>query len=219
MPARFFATLGDAFRPTRTAPAFVSARVSSALPFALLTFVPLALLSGVIPYTHTLGFGLSFGVTTLGSPTSADMALDVVRASGIGALLAFAMLVLLAVPYHSLSRAYGKGDRSSPLAVMLYRGWLIPLGALVSSLLVWGLPGEPGETARLVIEVAAMVPLLMLISSMLSAARMASGVGPIASLAVVLIPFVLLMTVTPMGMQAIRPWLPDPEVLRTTLGV
>lgn len=220
LPARFFATIADAFRPSRSAPTFVRATVGSALSFALATFLPLALLSGIIPYTHTLGFGLSFSVTTLGAPTTAEIALDVARAAGIGLLIALAMLALLAVPYHSLSRAYGRVEQSTAsLTVMLYRGWLIPLGGLISSILVWGLPGEPDENARFIIEIASMLPLLMLISSMLSTARMASGVGPIASLVVVLVPFVLLMTVAPLGFQAIEPWLPDPELLRETLNL
>jgi len=220
LPARFFATLGDAFRPTRSAPTFVSASVRSGLSFAFLTFVPVALLSGIVPYTHTLGFGLSFSVATLGSPSGADIGLDIARAAGIGLLIAVAMLALLAVPYHSLSRAYGaKEQPPASLAVMLYRAWLIPLGGLVSSILVWGLPGEPDSNVRLIIEVASMVPLLMLVSAMLSTARMASGVGPVASLVVVLVPFVLLMTVAPIGLEAIRPWLPDPELIRETFGV
>lgn len=220
LPARFFGTLSDAFRPARSAPTFVQASVRSSLSFALLTFLPLALLSGIIPYTHTLGFGLSFSVTTLRAPTSADIALDVARAAGIGLLVALGMLALLAVPYHSLSRAYGSKDRPpASLALMLYRGWLIPLGGVISSVLVWSLPGEPSTGVGVLLEVASMLPLLVLISSMLSTARMASGVGPIASLVVVLVPFVLMMTVAPMGMQALAPWLPDPAVIRETLGV
>lgn len=220
LPARFFATLGDAFRPARSAPTFVRASARSGLSFALLTFLPLALLSGIIPYTHRLGFARSFSITMLSAPTASDIAVDLARAAGIGLLVALGMFSLLAVPYHSLSRAYGSKDRPpASLAVMLYRSWLIPLGGTLSSVLVWSLPGEPTSGILVLIEVASVLPLLILISSMLSTARMASGVGPLASLVVVLVPFVLMMTVVPMGMQALAPLLPDPEVLREALGV
>jgi hypothetical protein len=219
LPARLLATLGDALHPTRSAPTFVRAEWRRGISFALLTFVPLALVSGIVPYTHTIGFGPSFAVRLLGSPEPAAIALDVARAAGIGALVAVAMLLLLAVPYHSLSRAYGTQGRPEPaISVMLYRAWLIPLGAVIQSLLAWSVPGEPSESFVMVVEVASMLPLLLMISSMLSTARMASGVGPIAALVVVLVPFALMTIVGPLGMQMLRPWMPDPEVLREALG-
>ncbi|MBZ0115362.1 MAG: hypothetical protein K8H88_00100, partial [Sandaracinaceae bacterium] len=59
-----------------------------------------------------------------------------------------------------------------------------------------------------------LVPLLLLLSSMLSTARMASGVGPLAAFAVALVPFVLFFLLEGLKERALAPLLPDPEMLR-----
>lgn len=206
---RFFGTVADAFRPSRSAPTFMRSRWRAGLGFFALSFVPAALLSGIIPYTHTLAFGAS-QVRLIGSPGSNEIALDIARAAAIGLAVALAKILCLAIPYHSLSRAYASGDApSAALSAMLYRGWLIPLGEVVLSLVMWTLPIEPSEAMIVLTYAASIVPLLVLISSMLATARMASGVGPVAALVVVLVPFVLMMVITPMGMQALSPLLPS----------
>jgi hypothetical protein len=216
--SRYVATLGDAFRPTRAAIAFATSRWPAALSFALLTFVPVALLSGVIPYTHGLVFGEG-AVLVLGSPGASALALDIGRASLIGLLVATAKLLCVAVPYQSLSRAYASdGNPAAALCAALYRGWLIPLSELLLGLLVWGLPAEASGTTTMLVWVVSLLPVLLLVSSLLSTARIASGVGPLASLLVVLVPIVLMMVFTPIGMEALRPWLPDPEIVRRASG-
>lgn len=216
LASRYVRTVGDAFAPTRSAPSFARSRWQSGISFALLTFVPLALLSGVVPYTHNLVFGAG-QVQVVGSPATEALALDIVRAALIGLVVALAKLLCIAVPYQSLSRAYAsRGNPTAGLSAILYRGWLIPLAELVLGVLVWLLPTT--ETATLFVWIASLVPLIVLISSLLATARMASGVGPIAALVVVLVPFVLMMVFTPIGIEALRPWLPDPEIARQLSG-
>lgn len=217
LAARFFGTLADAFRPTRSAPTFVRSRWRSALSFGALTFVPVALLSGIIPYTHLLVFGEA-QVRLVGAPTQAELALDIARAAGIGLLVASTKLLCLVLPYHSLTRAYAtRGNPPAALSLMLYRGWLVPFAELVLGLLTWAVPGDPSANGLAVVWAASLVPLIVLISSMLATARMASGVGPVASLFVVLVPFVLMMAITPLGMEALEPLLPDSETIRRAI--
>lgn len=218
LPARLVATFADALRPTRSAPTFVRSDARAAISFAVLSFLPFALLSGIIPYTHLFVFGAG-KVQLVGTPSSGALTLDVARAAGIGLLVALVKLLCVAVPYHSLSRAYAqKGHPPAALSAMLYRGWLIPFAELVLGLLTWAMPLEPSDGTITIVWVASLVPLIVLISSMLATARMASGVGPIAALVVVLVPFVLMMVLTPLGMQAIHPWLPDSEAIQRAVG-
>jgi len=59
---RYFATLASAMSPVHTAPAFAHSEVAPAVRFFLLSALPVAALSGVIPYTKTLMFGSSMQV-------------------------------------------------------------------------------------------------------------------------------------------------------------
>lgn len=211
LPMRFLATLGDAFRPNRAAPSFARGDWRPAISFLALTFVPLALISGLIPYTYTLVFGPTWAVRVIGAPSSTDIAIDVVRAGGLGLLVAIGLLVLLAVPYYSLSRAYGsRGHAAAPLAVMFYRAWLIPFSECVRGVLFWSLPAEPSQNVMFLVIAAALVWFILLFSSMLATARMASGVGPFAAIAVVIIPFVVLMIGWQIGMSELEEILPKP---------
>lgn len=212
--ARFFGTLTDAFRPTRSAPSFVHSEWRSALSFTALTFLPVALVAGIIPFTHTLVFGAG-QVRLVGTPSEGDIAIDAARAAALGLLVAGAKLLCLAVPYHSLTQAYAsRGNPPAALSLMLYRGWLVPFAELLLGVLTWAVPGEPSANAFAVVWAASLVPLIVLISSMLATARMASGVGPVAALVVVLVPFVVMMVFTPIGLEALTPWLPDSESIR-----
>lgn len=218
LPGRFFGTIADAFRPTRSAPSFARSTWPSALSFLALTFIPLALASGIIPYTHTLVFGGGHA-QIVGSPSTQVIALDVARAAVLGLLIAAAKLLCLAVPYHSLSRAYAtRGHPPAALSVILYRGWLVPVADVILGLLVWSLPIDMSDGMATMVWAASIVPIIVLISSMLATARMASGVGPVAALVVVLVPFVVMMVFTPIGMQALHPWLPDAETIRHAVG-
>jgi hypothetical protein len=214
---RFVATLADALRPTRSAPTFATSSSRAAISFFLITFVPIALVSGIIPYTRTLLFGAG-AVQLDGDPTPHAIAIDVARAAGLGLLVEAAKLLCLALPYLSLTRAFAtRGHPPAALSAMLYRGWLIPLVQLLVYLWTWPLPGDSSEGVAALVSIVSLLPLLMLLSSMLATARMASGVGPIASLVVVLVPFIVMMVFMPLGMQALDPWLPDSEALRQAM--
>lgn len=219
LPGRFVATLADAFRPTRSAPSFATSSVGSALSFFTLTFVPIALASGIIPYTRTLLFGAG-AVEIVGHPSTNEIAIDVARAAGLGLLIEALKVLCLAVPYHSLSRAYAsRGHPPAALSAMLYRGWLVPAMPLLLYLFTWPLSADSAaSTSSAMISIASLLPLLVLLSSMLATARMASGVGPIASLIVVLVPFVVMMVCVQLGMETIAPWLPDSEAIRQAAG-
>ncbi len=215
--ARLFGTLRDALSPTASAPTFARGRWQQGITFAMLTAVPIALLSGIIPFTHLVRFGPAGIVDTIGSPTGADLALDAVAAAGLGLLFGLIKLGVMTLPFLSLSKAYGRPADAQPARqVMLYRGWLLLLGGrtgLLLGLVIWGLPAEPSDTMQLVTEIVTLLPLMLLLWSMTSAARVA-GVGPIASMVVVLIPFVVLFLVEPLALEMIRPLLPDSEAIR-----
>jgi len=218
---RFFGTLRDAFSPTRSATTFSRGAWQKGIGFALLTALPLAVISGIIPFTHTLRFGPSWLVDTIGSPSGSTIALDVLQAIGIGLLFAVLKLALMTAPYLSLTSAYGKPTESQPARqVMLYRGWLLLLGGrtgLLLGLVIWGFPDDPSETMLLVAEVISLLPLMVLLWSMTATARMAQ-VGPIASMVVVLVPFVVLFLVEPLIIEMVSPWLPDSGSLNEAAG-
>ncbi len=219
--ARFFGTLGDALSPTRTAPKFTRGEWRKAISFALLTALPLAALAGIIPFTHHLRFGPLGEVAAIGTPSALDLVLDVLQAMGLGVALAAAKLALMSAPYLSLTKAYGQPTDAAPARqVMLYRGWLLVLGGrtgLVLGLVIWGLPIEPGESLQIAAEIASLLPLMAMLWAMTSTARMAR-VGPIASMVVVLVPFVVLFLVEPLVLQLIQPWLPSSEALRASVS-
>ena len=105
-PVRYVATLGSAFSPVQSAPAFARPDVQPALTFFLLSALPLAALAGVIPYTKTLMFGSSLAVALQGHPSSAEIAADVVRAMLLQLGLFTLQFAALSLPFLSLVRAY-----------------------------------------------------------------------------------------------------------------
>lgn len=222
IPRRFFATLGGALAPSRSAPHFLRGPWQRAIGFALLTALPLALLSGIIPFTHHLLFGGRFAITVAGEPTGAELGLDLAQAAGFGLLFTALKLLCLTVPFVSLARAYGNAKLESrpALQVMLYRAWLVPLGGwtgLLLGLLMWSFPistdSELGSSTVLLMEMVSLFPLMLLLWSMSGTARVA-GAGPIASLVVAVVPFVAMMIVEPIVADALSPWLPSSESMR-----
>ena len=193
---RYFATLGSAFRPIRSAPAFARLEVAPALRFFLLTAVPMALLAGVIPYTKTLMFGSSLSITVQGNPSSAEIATDVVRAMLIQLGLFTLDFAALALPFTSLVRAYADMEkRPAALRALLYRGWLLPGASLIFFASLWLLPGgSTPETATPFLPLIVTVQLTfnaLLILSMRATARLACGISPLMSFAVTAVPLVI----------------------------
>lgn len=215
--SRWLGTLATSFRPTATAPAFARGDVAKPGWFWLITFVPLAILTGVIPYTHTLAFGPSFAVHLLGAPDTTAIVLDVLRAVGLGALVSMATLTALTLPFVSLARAYAeKGYEIAPQRVVLYRSFLLPLSTVLFHIVGWGAPASTAEAtgALAVAGVMSVVPLALLFGALRSTARMASGAGPLASYAIALVPFVVMIFAQELLGRALAPLMPDPEVLR-----
>ena len=198
--SRYLATLGSAFRPTRSAPAFARIEVSPALTFFLLSALPMAALAGVIPHTKTLMFGSSFAITIQGHPSDAEIALDVVRAMGIQLAIFAAEFAALALPFTSLVRAYAEeAKRPAALRTLLYRGWLLPGASLLFFLGLWMLPPGPApEMASPLISFVLMAQLTLnalLLLSMRASARLACGIAPLLSYTVVVVPLIIWMIV------------------------
>jgi len=215
--ARLFGTFAQAFSPTASAPTFTRGEWRRGISFAVLTALPIALLSGIIPFTMLLRFGPDGIVAAIGSPTQPDLALDVARATGLGVIFGVIKLAVMTFPFLSLTKAYGSPNEAQPARqVMLYRAWLLLLGGrtgLLLGIVIWFLPADPSETFQLVAEVISLLPLMALLWSMTSTARMA-GVGPFASMVVVLIPFIVLFLVEPLAIEMLQPFLPDSSAIQ-----
>ncbi len=217
--ARYFATLGSAFRPLATAPAFARGGVPPAATFLLLSFLPLALLSQIVPLTHTLLFGPTFAVRVIGGAGAQTIALDVAQAAGLGMLVAAVQIVALAVPYISLTRAYaGKGHPAAPLRAVLYRAFLVPLGAILASIVIWAAPERPPLEIVVVADLLRVIPLVLLFSSLRATARMGSGTGPFASLVVTIVPFVAMVVVQAWLLEALQLVQPDPAAIEASMS-
>lgn len=216
---RFTATLGQALRPRHSAPSFARGDWRKAISFFLLTFLPVSMIAGVIPYTFGLAFGPRWSIHTLGDPTTAEIAADVARAAGLGVLLTGAKLAVLASVYLVMLRVYGRTLENRPgRQVMLYRAWLLPVAVIALGLTQWGLPIDPTQEMLWVAYAGYLIPLLVLMSGMSSAARLVGGVGPIAVLVVVLLPFGALIITDPLIDQILAPWMPDAQTMRQAVG-
>jgi hypothetical protein len=190
-------TLRQAFAPTANAPALAHGDVRSALSFALLTWLPLAALQGIIPYTHTLLFG-ERTVALPGHTPSALVALDVARAMALGVLLGAVQLAAMGLAFASLSRAYGAAGvatASTAWRTVLYRAFIV---LLLPTLMGGGLmPSDLTASAMLfsgfydptVYTLIAVVGGVWLLTTLRTSARLAQGVGSGMSF---LIPFIAL---------------------------
>ena len=210
--SRWVGTLLSALRPTASAPAFAMGDVAPAMWFALASFLPLALLTGVVPFTHTLLFRSFFRVDVIGSPTEVEIAIDVLRAIFLGLVLSSTRVLALALPYVSLTRAYGhKGHPHAPARVIGYRAWLVPLAFVLESVLVMTVPEDRLESVLTAVQLATVIPLVLLVGAMWSTARMGAGAGPVASVAAIMVPVALMAIAEPMALRVLAPLLPDPE--------
>jgi len=187
-------TLRSALTPIQSAAAMPSAS-NAAWSFALISWLPLAALEGILPYTRTLNFVGVFQVRTLGKVTSSIVAWDIVQAVGLSLAVATLSAVSLLLPYASLTRAYASGMAPQlPFRFMGYRLWLLPMQGILTALVIWALPRQDATTL-LFAEMIGVLPLLLLLSGMQATARICGGVGAFTSLAIVLIPFTVLTVV------------------------
>lgn len=194
-PARLLGTLATALTPVKSAPAFGRDELQPALSFALITFAPLALLAGVIPYTKTMEFSGPFVIKLQGTPLPDHAAIvtDVVRASLIGFALCLLQWAVFTAPYVSLARAYGDPRRRNvALRTMLYRGFLIPAQQVIFMLLAWAFVARGAPEAQVAfLMLVSLIPLVLLMSTMWSAARLGVALGPLMSFVVVAVPITL----------------------------
>lgn len=197
---RFVRTLGSAFQPVHTAPAFARPGLRRPLSFFLLSALPLAALAGVIPNTKTLMFGTACSVVVQGHPSPGGIVLDVLTAMLIQVLLFTLDFAAIALPYTSLVRAYAAPDRrTAAVRVLLYRSWLAPFAALAYYLGVWILPGgdKPQEPTVLLpfLVLGQFILHMLILSAMRASARLASGIGAFLSFVVVAIPLTVFVFV------------------------
>ncbi len=191
---RFFGTLGDAGSPVLTAPSFRNTGTGRAIVFFLLTFVPLAALSGIVPYTAHILFGSSFSVQLPGTPSQDVLAMDVARAAGLGVLVALGQWIALALPFVSLSNAFAeKGHPDAPARAMLYRGWLLSLFFLAQFAVPLAMPASVGMFGALLAMLVSMAPFVLLLSAMRATTRMGSGVGALTALLTIAVPFAMMI--------------------------
>jgi len=119
---------------------------------------------------------------------------------------------VLAVPFVSLTRAYGTvGGHPGAVRMILYRAWLIPLttGGLLLWLGAWAMPSGLEQGVISVLATLEMIPLLMFLMAMRSTARLSHGVGLFPSFVVILVPVVVLVLVQMIAAPALEGLLPE----------
>ena len=167
---------------------------------------------GVIPYTRTLLVGPSFAYLWIDSPDTATIAIDVLSAIGLGLLVSrrddHCADDALREPRARVRRQGVRGCAAA--RVLAYRGFLLPLSTLAFHVVAWGLPRIRTRSRQTIVGLLAVAPLALLFTALRSTARMASGVGPLASLATAIVPFVVMLLVQGLLDGAIAPWMPDP---------
>lgn len=215
-----FGTLRQAFSPTATAPAMAHGDVRSALGFALLTWLPLAALQGVIPYTHTLLFNERH-VQVSGATSAVLVGLDVARAASLGVLLGGLQLATMGLAFASLSSAYGQAGASTSTAAwrtLFYRGFIVLLlpslmaGGLIPSDLLANLMLFTGLFDANLYTLLVVVAGVWLLTTLRTSARLAQGVGPSMSF---VIPFMVMavgVLVRLLAETACQPLLPPPQL-------
>ncbi|MEM9071248.1 MAG: hypothetical protein AAGE52_22240 [Myxococcota bacterium] len=230
---RLLRELGDGFRPRTTAAGFArDDQRRGPWTFFLLTFVPFAMLSGVIPFTHTLRFGDVFGIEVIGDPHRTDITFDVLRAMGLALVIQGAQLIAFAAAFRSLAGAYGNAPegavtddvRRIATRAILYRAWWFPMQGILGlpvALAMWGLPKLEDSPlsgfALLALLIVSVAPLVYHFVGMRHAAKRACGAGPLASFAVVLVPYLLVMVVQhvlvgdPTTTGLLSDWIPQPS--------
>lgn len=190
----FWGTLRGAFSPVITATSMRGDGLRRPIYFFLLTFPLLALLQGVVPFTHDILFFPAFGTKVRPDVTSAELAFDIARACGLGLAFSGISLLALFVPFVSLASSFSSRGGKAALRLTLYRGWLVPLSlpnGLVVALLHWSGPARLPEFFSLLIIVASVVPLVLVFVAMRSTMRLSQGIAPLVSMGILLPPLIL----------------------------
>jgi hypothetical protein len=192
--SRVIATLASAFNPQETARCFSACEPTLALRFLLISALPLSLATGVIPHTRTLVFGPGLQVDFVGQVSGSEIALDILRAMLFQLLFDGIVITALVLPFASLAKSYGNiQSATGAIGTVFYRYWLIPGAMLISYLAFWVLPdARIGIFAEFVISVLA---LYFIVRAMWLTARLTYSVGTVWSIAVVGVPWIIVLLV------------------------
>lgn len=226
----FGQTIADAFRPSRSALSMHGNRLGPAIFFFLLTALPLALLSGVIPFTHYLQFGRFFSVEVLHSASTSVLQQDVLLAAALGLVLNGLQWIAMMLPFGTIAAAFSVSpeypaisgadlpDERHPNAfrilvrAALYRAWLLPLAGrhgLFFGLLLWATPETMPSSILLVFTMVTVVPLLLWFIHLRASARMTLNAGVLASFLAIVVAFVMSVLVEDFTLSLLEPWLPE----------
>jgi hypothetical protein len=194
---RLFGTLRATFSPLTTIRAAATGELGPALRFALIWMVPWMLAWAILPFTHTLNFTY-FKIEVIKKPGDLPIAWDIVRAMTVGFSHNALILIFWAVPFASLLHAFGKHEsginlRTVAYRVMLYRSWVVPCALTLFALSGWTLPPEPNP---ILLELAfvslRLLPPILLLMHCFATARY-FGVEGLASIAVAMVPMIVVM--------------------------
>jgi hypothetical protein len=211
---RLFGTLRATFSPLTTIRAAGEGELAPALRFALIWMLPWMLLWAVLPFTHTLNFTY-FKIVVIQKPGDLPIIWDIVRAMVIGFAHNALVLVTWAVPFASLLSAFGKTQpgvdlRTVAYRVMLYRSWLVPFALTLFALSGWALPPEPNPTlVELAFVSLRLLPPILLLMHCFATARY-FGVEGVASIAVAMVPLLLVMAAGQFIDQGAAAFAPEP---------
>lgn len=211
--AGFAASVREAFSPRRTAPGFgLPPERDRALVFFLSSFVPVAFGSGIIPYTRYLHFGSAARVVVTRGHSSAEIALDVLRAGGLGFLQSAVLYALFALCYASLVRGFGRPEAGDiARRALLYKGFLMPLGGPYGLFFYAALTILPGgELAQFAALLLATFPTLALLVGLHRAARTVCRVDALPGFAASIVPLVLLVITYHLSQDAMARVVPLP---------
>lgn len=194
---RLFGTLRATFSPLTTIRAAANGELAPALRFALLWMLPWMLAWAILPFTHTLNFTY-FKIEVIRKPGDLPIVWDVVRAMAVGFTHNALILVTWAVPFASLLSAFGKAEpgvdlRTVAYRVMLYRSWIVPCALTLFALSGWALPPEPNPILmELTFVTLRLLPPILLLMHCFATARY-FGVEGLASIAVAMVPLLVVM--------------------------
>jgi hypothetical protein len=213
LPMRLLGTLRATFSPLTTIRAVASGELAPAVRFALIWMVPWMLAWAILPFTHTLNFTY-FRIEVIHKPGDLPIAWDVLRAMAVGFVHTALVLIAWALPFASLLRAFGKPDdslgdlKTVAYRVMLYRSWVLPCGLTLFALCGWALPPEPNPVVfELSFVGLRLLPPILLLMHCFVTARYC-GVEGLASIAVAMVPLLVVMAVgqfIDMGANAFAP--------------